>query len=452
MNEPDRLPPWSSTAECHLIGAAMLDNSFVSELDGRVTPDDFYSERNRILWQVVVDLIRRDVAAEPVSVYDHLKSTGDLERIGGAATIAEIIDRVPTAANWRSHARIIADHATVRRLVRTCAEVVEAGYSGVEDVDAFVEAAEAGVYAVSHRARQSGGQADRSIADLVKASWDRLTTPEERARERAWSTGLSDLDWQTGGGLYPGLLYVFAARPAMGKTSLALNVTVAGAKASGRTALFFTMEMPDDEIVDRVISAEAQADSSIFRRRELDLFDDMSGLEAAAGRIADLGDSLKVRARDELTPAQVRAAGRRESNLGLIVVDYLQLVSPDTMRRGSYKSRNDEVAQITRSLKKTAMQLKVPVILVCQLNRDIMKESRKDKRPRMSDLRDSGAIEQDADVIVFVHRESYFDPRDSNRKQAQLIVAKNRQGDTGTVQVTFEKEQTRFAEREAQPF
>jgi replicative DNA helicase len=438
----DRTPPNDLAAERSVLGSILLWPAACDEVALIIQPDDFHDDANRILYQHMLDMHDAGRKIDPTLLIDRLRKSGDFERIGGAAYLAEVGRSVANAAHARYYARIVQDKAIFRSLISVSTDILREAYEeGGESLEA-VNRAEQRVFAI----QDNRGSTDvPSLYDILHDALDRIDARMKGEHDlRGVDSGFSDLDKLTGG-LHNSELIILAARPSMGKTALALNIAANVGIEARVPTLFVSLEMSRDELADRLLCAEAKVNShrvragqisSENRRRLVDKANDISGAP------------LFIEDAPSRTVSQIAAAARRirrrENRLGLVVVDYLQLIEPDN----SKDPRQEQVARIARRLKGMAREMDVPVLCLAQLNRQV--EASKDNRPRLSHLRESGAIEQDADVVMFVHREEYFrtgDDREEFSRQAQIIVAKQRNGPVGDVDLTWLREYTRFEDR-----
>ncbi len=441
--EPDflrRVPPQNLDAEESVLGASLLDNTKLPEAAEILTAEDFYREAHRTLFRTMEELSDRNQPIDAITLIDALRAKGKLEDVGGPAYIAELAERVPTAANIAHYARIVRDKAQQRAIVRAAVEITAEAYEPQEDVAAFADDA----------ARRMMEACDRTTPDegpvLIREAAPKLLHTLEQASEKkgmltGLSTGLLDLDRLTAG-LHPGNLIVVAGRPSLGKTSLALNIAASAVLRDARTVLFFTLEMPREQLLLRLVCAEAgvsvaKARAGFVSQEEMRRLVQTCGVIDAAKLYVDDSSQLSPSA---LT-ARSRRLARQEKGLDLIVVDYLQFMRPSR----TWDSREREIAEVSRSLKALAKDLLVPVIAVSQLNRQV--EARADRRPCLADLRESGAIEQDADEVVFLWHPS---ARSGNPGPVKLLVEKQRNGPTGEVPVTWIPDQCRFADYAAE--
>jgi replicative DNA helicase len=434
-----KIPPQSLEAEEAVIGGILLDNSALDRALELIRPDDFYRESHRKIMRAVVELSERSEPIDLVTLSDTLKSRNEIESIGGAAYLAELADRVPTAANVAYYARLVKEKALLRGLIEAATQIASRGYESPGDVEQFLDDAEHKIFEISERkVRQSFFR----IRDIMVESMRAIEQLYER-RELVTGvpTGFADLDKLTAG-LQPSDLIVVAGRPSMGKTAFALNIAAYAAMHADLGVAVFSLEMSKEQLVLRMLCSEARVDQSKVRAG-FAAERDFPKLALAASRLAEA--PIYIDDTPALSVLELRAKARRlkrdrESKLGLIVVDYLQLMRGHT----TADTREQEISGISRSLKALAKELSVPVVALSQLNRQV--EQRGDKRPVMADLRESGAIEQDADVIGFLYRPIVYDPN-ADERDSEVIVAKQRNGPIGRVPLTFMSEYTRFENR-----
>ncbi|WP_058235229.1 replicative DNA helicase [Devriesea agamarum] len=432
----ERTPPQDLNAERGVLGGMMLSKDAIADVVERVRANDFYRPAHEMIYEAIIDLYGRGEPADLVTVSDELTKRGELQRIGGGAYLADLIDMVPTAANAGFYADIVAERSVLRRLVEAGTRIVQLGYAadGGEVVD-VVNEAQAQVYAVTERNQSEDfvplGEVIESTVDAIEATQGR------GGQVTGVPTGFAEFDELTQG-LHGGQLIIFAGRPAMGKTTLGMDVLRSASIHNGKTSVIFSLEMDRTEITMRLLSAESQVPMSRMRDGTMD-DRDWQALAKAMSRIGDaplfMDDSANM------TLMEIRAKCRRlkqKHDLQVVVIDYLQLMSSGKR----VESRQQEVSEFSRALKLLAKELDVPVIAISQLNRG--SEQRQDKKPMMSDLRESGSIEQDADLIVLIHREDYYERESPRAGEADLIVAKHRNGATKTIPVAFEGHYSRF--------
>lgn len=434
-NDVSRLPPQNVEAEQSVLGAMLLDNDAVGRVLEMLTSQDFYREAHRKIFDAVIELYQKNEPADLVTVTDVLKSRGFLEDVGGAAYIAGLVNNVPTAANVAYYAKIVHQKSVLRQLISASTSIIDGCFTEGEDVDSFLDQAERIIFDV---AQQKIKQSFYSVKDIVKDSFRTIEKLYERKELiTGVPTGYTELDKMTAG-LQPSDLIVLAGRPSMGKTALALNMVAYAAIEMNYPCAIFSLEMSREQLVQRLLCSEAKVSGGKLRGGFL-LETDWPKLTRAAGAISEA--PIYIDDTPAINVLEVRAKARRlhkEKGIKLIVVDYLQLMRGV----GRVESREREIAEISGSLKALAKELKVPVIAISQLNRAV--ENRQDKRPQMADLRESGSIEQDADVIMFVYRDEVYN-RDSQEKGiAEVIIGKQRNGPVGFTKLAFLHEFTRF--------
>jgi replicative DNA helicase len=431
------LPPQNIEAEEALLSAVLIDNILLLEIIEKVSVQDFYRSAHQKIYKAMIDLFEKTEPIDLVTLSNHLKSKNQLEEIGGASFLAALIDAVPMAVNVGHYAKIVSEKATLRRLIEKTAQISRRCYEDTEDIDEIVDFAERSIFEISdNQARKQF----HPIGELIMANYDKL---EEKQGNTSQVTGVpsgfDDLDGLTSGFQNSDLI-IIAARPSMGKTALALNIARNAAYESNTPIAIFSLEMAKEQLSLRMLCAEARVDSTKIRNgRWTD--EDWRDLGFAADRLALL--PIFIDDSPVMTVTEIRAKARRmkmEKNIGMVVIDYLQLMrSSRTLER-----RDLEISDISRSLKSLAKELDIPVVALSQLNR--LLEQRNDKRPRLSDLRESGALEQDADVVAFIYRDEVYNTEETNphRGTAEVILAKQRNGPTGTIILSFLNAYTRF--------
>jgi replicative DNA helicase len=430
-----RISPHNLDAEESLIGAMLLSRDAIASALERCGASDFYKPSHAQIFSSITSIFNRGEPVDAVTVADELRRAGVIDDIGGAAVLVGLQSNTPAISNASRYAGIVEEHALLRRLIGVANEIAELGYSLPEDVTAAVDKAESMVFEVAQR-RTVDSVAQ--ISDLLGETLDRLEQLVDRGEEiTGVPTGFTELDRLTAG-LQPSNLVVIGARPSMGKTALALTAATYAAM-NGLPVLFFSLEMSHLELAQRVLSSEARVDATRMRNGRL-LDSDYTKITNAISRLGSA--PLHIDDNPNVTVMDIRARARRmksREGLGLVVIDYLQLMSG----RGSAESRQVEISEISRGLKILARELDIPVIALSQLSRSL--ESRADKRPMLADLRESGAIEQDADVVMFIYRDEKYEPETEKRGSAEIIIAKHRSGPTGTVELAFVENYARFA-------
>ena len=433
-----RQMPHSVEAEQAVLGSMLIDARCVPEVIDQLRSDDFYVRQNREIYDTIYSMFNYSLTIDPVTVLEHMKQNGVYDENTSRGYLLQLMDTTPTAANVVEYIGILKDKTLLRRVAEAAGDLTALIQQGTETGQDILEAAEQRIYAI----RQ--GRAARGlipISNVLIDVYDRLT--ELAASESAipgLSTGLTDLD-RAISGLNKSDLILLAARPGMGKTSFALNVLLQVGKFSGKTAVFFSLEMSREQLAMRLISNEAFVDNKklVTGRLSDEDWDKIALAAAALGRSKILIDDNPA-----LSVADMNAKCRRVDNLGLVVIDYLQLMqSAGGKQRYSGENRQQVVSDISRALKIMAKELNVPVVCLSQLSRG--PESRQDKRPMLSDLRESGAIEQDADIVMFLYRDDYYNEDSELRNLAECIIAKNRHGETRKVELQWLPEYTTFS-------
>lgn len=457
-----RMPPADLDAEAAVLSAVMLANDAFDVVQEILLPEHFYSEANRRVYEAVQELHAASRRVDVVSVAGWLRDRGRLDQIGGTPYLAQLVDATPAVAHVEDHARAIREKWRLRSLIATCQRFAAEGYGDCGDVQSFVDAAEQSIFELARIPESS------SVVPVRDAIHDAFKILSE-ARQRGggitgFETGFAELDRRTSG-LHKGDLYIVAGRPGMGKTSFVLNLAMnvasskqvsnpddpygrGTAETPGHGVAFFSLEMPREQLAARLLASEARVDMSNIRSGQVHA-EDWNKLTEAAARIGRLPlwlddtpaiSVLDLRAKIRRLQAELRNSPDGPRELGLVAIDYLQLMSG----RKGVSSREQEISEISRGLKQLAKEMGVPVMALSQLNRSVETRTTKDKRPQLSDLRESGAIEQDADAILFIYRDEYYFKDSPDKGIAELIVAKQRNGPTGTVKVKFSQQYTRF--------
>ncbi len=431
-----RTVPHNLDAEESLVGAMLLSRDAIATAGEACAADDFYKPAHAHIFRAVSDLYARGEPVDAVTVADELSRAGLLELIGGPATLVTLAAETPSVANAGRYARIVEEHALLRRLIGAATEIAEIGYDVPEDVAGALDRAETLVFEVAQR---RATDTTKPLKELLAQALDNLEALFERHEAiTGVPTGYRDLDERLSG-LQPSNLVIVGARPGMGKTSFALGLAAHAAVERRIPALVFSLEMSHLELTQRMLCAEARVDSTRMRNGRL-LESDWPKISQAIGRLGEA--PLYIDDNPNLTVMDIRAKARRlasRTGLGLVVVDYLQLMSG----RSSAENRQVEVSEISRGLKILARELDVPVVALSQLSRNL--ETRADKRPVLADLRESGSLEQDADVVLFLYRDELYNSESADRGIAEVIVAKHRNGPTGVTQLAFLDHFARFA-------
>ncbi len=431
-----KIPPQNLDAEKSLLGAVLIDEETLADISEHVTPKDFYDKRHATIFGGMTRLYERHKPVDLLTLSEELKKKDELEIIGGSAYLTELTNYVPTAAHAEAYAELVAQKAIRRRLIKASGEISELGFDEETSTQELLEKAEAELFSVSD---QSLKQDLVSIETILTESFDRM---EELHRNkgalRGVRTGWRDLDNMTAG-LQRSDLIILAARPAMGKTTLVTNLAYNVATVAKQSVLFFSLEMSKEQLVDRMLADASGVDAWNIRTGNLS-DDDFSKLSEAMGEMAEA--PIYLDDTPGLSVLEMRTKARRaahEAPLGLIIIDYLQLMQGSGRDNGN---RVQEVSEISRGLKLIARELNVPVIALSQLSRSV--ESRSPQVPQLSDLRESGSIEQDADIVMFIYREAYYNPETERENITDLILAKHRNGPTGKVELYFHPERLRF--------
>ena len=440
-----RQPPWSEEAEISVLSAMLIDGDAVARAVESVDEAAFYKEANRRVYRAMIRLYSRGEVIDPVTLSDELKSVSELESVGGMSYLARLVDAVPTSANIEYHCRILRDKSILRRLIESATDIVQDAFEApAGEVDETLDRAEARIFQIAQASKREGFVPIKSIL------WPTFERIEELQRSPGAVTGVAsgfaDLDNMTAG-FQRGDLVVVAGRPSMGKTALALNFAQHAAIDGEVPTAIFSLEMSKESLVQRMLCAEGRVDSGRLRRGRL-RDDEYTRLATAAGHLNTA--PIWIDDTPAISPLELRAKARRlaaDTDLGLLLVDYMQLMTGPR----NVENRQQEISAISRALKAIAKELNLPVIALSQLSRG--PEQRTDKRPLLSDLRESGAIEQDADLVMFVYREEAYKKRgddlvdesgESIEGKAELIIGKQRNGPTGTVNLYFHKQYTLF--------
>ncbi len=432
-----KVPPHSLLAEQSVIGGLMHDSNVWDDLADRLIPEDFYRHEHRLIYEALSELAKRYQPLDAVTVSEHLEANGKIDDTGGLPYLAGLVQDTPGASNILAWADIVREHSIRRQLIRAGAAIIEQGYAkdGTDTGD-LLDQAEREVFQIAER-RRHNDKVGIQVADLVGTAVEEIQRRSEGLETAGLATGLHRFDDRTTG-LHPGDLVILAARPAMGKTSLAMNWVEHAAMIKKVPAAVFSMEMPALQLAQRLISSHGRINQESLRKGQLSP-EEWGRINSAATTLRE--SVIIIDDTPALSPTELRARARRmkrEHNIGLIMVDYLQLMQVPNSR----ENRTNEIAEISRSLKALAKELELPIIALSQLNRSV--EQRDNKRPRMSDLRESGGIEQDADLIVFIYRDEYYNPDSIDKGVSEVIIAKQRNGPTGTIRAAFLGQYTRF--------
>lgn len=437
-----RIPPQNLEAEQSILGGLMLDANALDQVEDLISTDDFYKPAHQRIFSVIKELHHKNEKADLLTVSNLLDSRQEMENVGGAAYLATLLEKTISAANIQAYAKIVKEKSILRRLIEASVGIVDKAYTAeYEDIETFVDQAEADIFKIAENKSTQGLVGAWSI---VESSIKRIEELYKRKEDiTGLSTGFMGLDSQTAG-MHPGELTIIAARPSMGKTAFSLNIAGHVALRLKKTVAYFSIEMGKDSVMTRMLAGEAKVNMSELRSGKIK-DDSWPRLIAAAGSLSEA--PLFIDDTAGISPFEIRARARRlkaQYGLDLIMIDYLQMMS----LKQRVDSREREVAEISKSLKGIAKELQIPIIALAQLNRGV--DSRGDRRPMLSDLRESGSIEQDADVVMMLYRDDYYDKEDPDKAgHAEVIIGKQRNGPTGTVKLRFDAKTNRF--RDAEP-
>lgn len=433
------LPPQNSDAEASLLGAILIDSDAITKVADNLSVADFYEVRHQKIYDAMLELYERREALDVLTLADRLKNNGYLDMIGGAGYLTELTNFVPTAAHAEQYADIIAGKGARRRLIKASQEIVEMGYDESKQLKELIEEAETRLFEVS---QQHVKQSVVSLETILAESFDRLDDlHKDKQKIRGVPTGFRDLDNMLAG-LQRSDLFILAARPSMGKTAFVLNLAHKIAVESKEPVLIFSLEMSKEQLVDRLLSMESGVDAWALRTGNL-TDNDFEKIGQAMGTLSEA--QMFIDDTPSITISDLRTKARREAHqrpLGLIIVDYLQLMSGGS-RFGGDGNRVQEISEISRGLKGVAREMNVPLIALSQLSRSV--ESRTPQIPQLSDLRESGSIEQDADVVAFLYREDYYNPESDRKNIMDVLIKKHRNGPTGGVELYFDRGKQRIS-------
>jgi replicative DNA helicase len=431
----DRIPPQNIEAEQAVLGAILLNSDALITAMERITSEDFYRNSHQKIFEAILELAEQQDPVDLITLTSKLQDKQELDDIGGVQYLSELANAVPTAANVDYYAQIVEEKSMLRRLIRTATQIVSNGYASNEDVAGLLSEAESRILEISQRRSSSGFVFIRDVLMEVFEKVEFLYS--NKGGPTGIPSGFIDLDKMTAGFQRSDLIIV-AARPSVGKTAFALNIAQNVGVRAKETVAIFSLEMGAAQLVQRMVCAEANVDATRMRTGNLE-GDDWEKLTMAIGALAEA--NIYIDDSPSVTVADIRAKCRRlkqERGLGMILIDYLQLIHG----RGKGDNRQQEVSEISRTLKQIARELNVPVIALSQLSRGV--EQRQDKRPMMSDLRESGSIEQDADIVAFLYRDDYYDKESEKKNVIEIILAKQRNGPVGTVELAFLKNYNKF--------
>ena len=434
-----KIPPHDIDAEQAVLGSMLTDKEAVNAAIESLKEDAFYRDDNRIIFQAIVNLYSKSEPIDIITLKDELESMDKFEQVGGYEYLASLPDKVPTTANVQKYIKIVEEKSILRNLIKTANEIIELGYDPTEDVEDIMDGAEKKIFDIMQSKNQKGYT---PIKDVLVESFTKLEELYNRKQHiTGVPTGFAELDYKTAG-LHGSELILVAARPAMGKTAFALNLATNAALRGNAPVAIFSLEMSKDQLVNRILCSEAMVDSNKVRTGKLDE-DDWVKLAGAIGPFSEA--EMYIDDTPGISVMEIRTKCRKlkmEKNIGLVVIDYLQLVQGNKRTA----SREQEISEISRSLKILAKEINVPVIALSQLSRAV--EQRPDHRPMLSDLRESGAIEQDADIVMFLYRDDYYNKESEKKDIAEVIIAKQRGGQTGTVELLWMGNYTKFVNLE----
>jgi len=432
----DRVPPQNLEAEQAVLGSVLLQAEALVSAMERLRSEDFYSPEHQLIYEAMIELGEDNQPIDLVTLTANLQDKGQLEEIGGVSYLAKLATGVPTAANIDYYAQIVEEKSLLRRLIRTATQIVQNGYAATDEVSILLSEAEQRILEIANRRSSSGFI---SIRDVLMEVFERVEfLYNHKGGTTGIPSGFQDLDKMTSGFQRNDLIIV-AARPSVGKTAFALNIAQNVGVRARETVAIFSLEMSAAQLVQRMVCAESNVDAGRMRTGYLE-GDDWEKLTMAIGALSEA--NIYIDDTPGITVADIRAKCRRlkkEKGLGMIMIDYLQLIQG---RGKAGENRQQEVSEISRTLKQIARELDVPVIALSQLSRGV--EQRQDKRPMMSDLRESGSIEQDADIVAFLYRDDYYDKESEKKNIIEIIIAKQRNGPVGTVELVFLKNFNKF--------
>lgn len=435
--ELGRIPPHDIEAEQAIIGSMLTDKDAVIAAVEVLQEQDFYREDNKIIYSAILNLYNRAEPIDIITLKSELKSMGKFEAVGGLEYIVQLPDKVPTTSNVEQYIKIVKEKSMLRALIKTADELITLGYDPTQEVEQVIDTAEKKIFQVMQKKNQKGYS---SIKDILVDTFTQLEQLyNQKESITGVPTGFVDLDYRTSG-LHNSDLILVAARPAMGKSAFALNIATNAAVRAKVPVAIFSLEMSKEQMTNRILCSEAMVDSAKVRTGKID-DDEWAKLAATSGELSEAG--IYIDDTPGISIMEIRAKCRKmklEKNIGLVVIDYLQLVQGSNKKGGS---REQEIAEISRSLKILAKEIDVPVIALSQLSR--APEQRIDHRPMLSDLRESGSIEQDADIVMFLYRDDYYNEDTEKKNIAEVIIAKHRSGATGTVELLWLANYTKFA-------
>ena len=435
--EVGKIPPHDIEAEQAVLGSMLTDQDAVVDAIEILKPEDFYRDDNKYIYEAILNLYNKSEPIDIITLKSELISTGKFEAVGGYEYIALLPDKVPLVSNAEKYMRIVEEKSILRKLIKASNDLMALGYEQNEEIDTIMEQAEKKIFDIMQGKNQKGYTPIKDVLVETFADLEKLYNQKEPIT--GIPTGFADLDYKTAG-LHESDLILVAARPAMGKSAFALNIATNAAVHAKKPVIIFNLEMSKSQLVNRMLCSEAMVDSNKIRTGKIDE-EDWVKLATALGPLSEA--PIYIDDTPGISIAEIRAKCRKlklEKDIGLIVIDYLQLIQGSGKKNAS---REQEISEISRSLKILAKELNVPVIALSQLSRAA--EARQDHRPMLSDLRESGAIEQDADIVMFLYRDEYYNPDSEKKNIAEVILAKHRAGSTGTIELLWMGSYTKFA-------
>jgi replicative DNA helicase len=438
--EKEKIPPQNLAAEQSVLGAVLMDKNALLRVIEILSPDSFYRDAHRFIYEAVIKLFELGEPVDSVTVSEALRNDGKLDAVGGSVYIADLINSVPTSANAEHYAKIVEEKSILRRLIDTGTKIVRDSFEEPDDVDALLDAAEKTIFSIALKRVREGFNRIDSVVKKVLEKIDKLYEKHETLT--GIPSGFQDLDNLTAGFQNSDLI-IIAARPSVGKTALALNIAQNISIKHKIPVALFSLEMSKEHLAQRILCSEAEIDQNRLNTASLP----DAGWKKLTKALSKLSEApLYIDDSAAITSMEIRAKARRlkaEHGLGLVIIDYMQLMSG----RARVENRNQEMSEIARSLKTLARELEIPVIALSQLSRAV--EQRPDRIPRLSDLRESGEIEQTADIVMFIHRDDYYNPGSEKGNIAEIIIAKQRNGPVGTIELVFKKEIAKFFSKES---
>lgn len=434
METPLRIMPQNVEAEQSVLGSMIIDRNAIAQAGEALRGEDFYRENHKMIFQAIISLFQKDIPVDLITLLENLKSTERLEAAGGITYVTQLRDSVPSTANLESYIKIVKDKSVLRKLIRSSSEIIEESYSKQDDVPKVLDGAEKRIFDIAQNREKSDFEAMSTVLERGFAEIERLYN--NKGEITGVPSGFPELDAKTSG-FQKGDMVLIAARPSMGKTTFALNIGEYAALRAGKSVVIFSLEMSKEQLAYKLLCSEANVDMLKLRTGNLE-DQDWDNIAKASGPLA--GAKIYIDDTAGISVMEMRSKCRRmkiEHGIDLIIIDYLQLMS------GSGESRQQEVSEISRSLKAIAKEMQCPVIALSQLSR--APEQRNDHRPMLSDLRESGSIEQDADLVMFLYRDEYYNKETEQKNVAECIIAKQRNGPTGTVNLAWIGQYSKFA-------